>query len=132
MEIFCFVCVVIVSMATKRSRVSRALQPSTSNPQPTPDAPTFPKYKFYSEANAEIYLKLSSYHIMRERAFNCKDLGGYDELVATLQQRQWVRFNNLIQETNKSIGLEFYENDAHHDSNSYTSYVRSKYVDFSA
>lgn len=57
----------------------------------------------------EKYLKLVDYHIVREKAFACEDLGDFREMVEMLQQRYWVCFNNLIQETNKSIGLEFYE-----------------------
>lgn len=49
-----------------------------------------------------------------------------------LQQRQWVSFNDLIQKTNKTIGLEFYANAAFSDVGSYTSNVRGKQIDNSA
>ncbi|KAI5422063.1 hypothetical protein KIW84_045494 [Lathyrus oleraceus] len=52
------------------------------------------------------------YHIVRERAFDLNDLQGFGEVEELLQQRQWVSFNNLIHETNKSISLEFYVNAA--------------------
>lgn len=73
-----------------------------------------------------------NYRIVRENTFDCENLDGYEEFVDMLQQRKLVRLNNLIQHTNKSIGLEFYANDAHLDINKYKSYVRGKYVDFSA
>lgn len=53
------------------------------------------------------------------------------EVVEMMQQRQWVRFDSLFQETNKSNGLKFYANAAFSSENSYTSYVKGKYVDFS-
>lgn len=117
-----------IGHGSKKSRVS---QESTLTLQLAPYAHTFLNYKFPSEPNAEKYLKLVIYHLVKEMAFNCEDLGWYNDLVETLQQRQWVWFNNLIQETNKFIGLQFYANVAYLDANSYISYVRGKYVDFS-
>lgn len=107
-------------MDSKRGRITRG---SSSQVAPTPNAPTLPNLKFLSEVNEEKYLKLVDYHIMRERAFACKDLGGFGEVVEILQQRHCMSFNNLIQETNKTIGLEFYANAALSDVGTYTSYV---------
>lgn len=47
-----------------------------------------------------------------------------------MQQRKWVSFNNLIHDTNKIIGLEFYVNATFGASDSYTSYVPGKYIDY--
>lgn len=116
-------------MCPKRGRVEKC---SPSRATPTPSAPTFPNLKFLSEANVGKYLKFMDYHIMREISFACKDLRGFKEVVEMLQQRQWVCFNDLIQKTNKTIGLKFYENDDFSDVGSYTSYVQGKYIDYSA
>lgn len=89
-------------MEPKRKRASRA---STSTTQLTQEAPTFPNYKFLSEKNAKKYLKLLNYRIVRGNTFDCEILDGYEEFVYMLQQRKLVRLNNLIQHTNKSIGL---------------------------
>lgn len=51
---------------------------------PTPNTQTFPNLKFLLEANAEKYLKLVDYHIAMERAFTCKDLRGFGEVVEML------------------------------------------------
>lgn len=120
---------ITVIMEPKRKRASRA---STSTAQLAQEAPTFPNYKFLSENNAKKYLKLLNYRIVRENTFDCENLDGYEEFVDMLQQRKLVRLNNLIQHTNKCIRLEFYANDAYLDINKYKSYVRGKYVDFSA
>lgn len=48
-----------------------------------------------------------------------------------LQQRHQVSFNNLIQEGNKNISLEFYANVEFSKVGTYTSYVRGKYVNYS-
>lgn len=64
------------------------------------------------------------YHIVRERDFSWDDLRGFEEVVEMLQQWQWVSFNDLIQNTNKTIGLEFYANVAFSDVGSYTSYCK--------
>ncbi|KAL5068503.1 hypothetical protein RYX36_019390, partial [Vicia faba] len=84
----------------------------------------FPNLKFHTEANMEKYLKLVDYHVVREKAIDCTNLKGLLEIVELLQQRQWERLNNLLKETNNTIGLEFYENDTFLSNNSYTSYVR--------
>lgn len=68
---------------------------------------------------------------MKEKTFDLNDLRGFEEIGEHLQRTQWVSFNNLIHETNKSIGLEFYVNAAFGAVNSYTSYVRGKYIDHS-
>ncbi|KAI5419341.1 hypothetical protein KIW84_043487 [Lathyrus oleraceus] len=105
----------------KRGHVSKG---SSSRAAPTPSAPTFPNLKFLPVAHAEKFLKLLDYHVVKERAFHLYDLRGFEEIGEHLQQMQWVNFNNLIHETNKSIGLEFYANAAFGPSDSYTSYVR--------
>lgn len=60
---------------------------------------------------------------MREKAFDLNDWKGFGEVGEVLQQRQWVSFNNMIHEANKSINLEFYANVTFGEVNSYTSYV---------
>lgn len=97
----------------------------------TPSAPTFPNLKFLSEAHAANFLKLVDYHIEKERAFDLNDLWDFEEIREHLQKMQWVSFNNLIHETNKSIDLEFYAIVAFGPSDSYTSYVWGKYIDYS-
>lgn len=67
---------------------------------------------------------------MRERDFAYDNLKGFEEVVEMLQHRQWVSFNDLIQKTNKTIGLEFYAKANFSDVGSYTSYVRGKYIDY--
>lgn len=89
-------------MASKKGRVSRG---SSLKDFQTPNASTFPNLKFVSETHAEKYLKLVDYHIVRERVFDLSDLQGFGDVEELFQQRQWVSFNNLIHETNKSIGL---------------------------
>lgn len=118
----CYIVIIVVLgiMPSKRGRVSRG---SSSRAAPTPSNPTFPNLKFLSKAHAKKYLKLVDYHIMRERVFDLIYLQGFGEVEKLLQQRQWISFNNLIHETNKSINLEFYTNTTFGDVNSYTSYV---------
>lgn len=86
-------------MDSKRGRVARG---SSSRVSPTPNVPTFPNITFLSEAYAKKYFKLVDYHIVQKRAFACEDLRGFGEVVEILQQRYWVSFNNLIQESNKT------------------------------
>lgn len=70
-------------MGQKRGRVERG---SSSCATPAPNAPTFPNLKFLSETDVEKYLKFVDYHIVRERAFSCDDLRGFEEVVEMLQQ----------------------------------------------
>lgn len=123
-----FFIVVVGIMASKRLCVSRG---SSSGAALTLIAPTFPNLKLLSEAHAEKFLKIVDYHIVKEKAFDLIDLRGFEEIGEHLQRRQWVSFNNLIHETNKSIGLEFYANATFGAMNLYTSYVRGKYIDYS-
>ncbi|KAI5406273.1 hypothetical protein KIW84_052858 [Lathyrus oleraceus] len=115
-------------MASNRGRLTRG---SSSRAHPTPNIPTFPNFKFLSEAHAKKYLKLVDYNIVREKAFAIEDLQGFIEVLKVLQQRCWVSFNNLIREANKNIGLEFYANTTFGKESTYTSYVRGKYIDYS-
>ncbi|KAI5445144.1 hypothetical protein KIW84_013412 [Lathyrus oleraceus] len=115
-------------MDSKRGCMSRG---SSSRASPTPSALTFPNLKFLSEAHAEKFLKIVDYHIMKERTFDLNYLRGFEEIGEHLQRSQWVSFNNLIREKNKSIGLEFYANAAFGVVNSYTSYVPGKYIEYS-
>ncbi|KAL5073742.1 hypothetical protein RYX36_012726, partial [Vicia faba] len=112
----------IIVNIEERKRVPKG---STSNPPPTPSALIFPNLKICSKANAEKYLKLADYHISRERAFDCTNFQDFSEIVEMLQQRQWERFNNIIGEMNKTIGLDFYANETFLSNDSYTSYVRA-------
>lgn len=70
-------------MGPKRGGVERD---SSSRATPVPNALTFPKLKFISEANVKKYLKLVDYYIIRERDFACDDLRGFEEVVEMLQQ----------------------------------------------
>lgn len=88
-------------------------------------------HKFLSEVHPEKYLKMLDYHIMKERAFASEDVQGFKEVIEMLQQRWWVSFNNLIRETNKIIGLEFYTNADFGAHGTYQSYVWGKYIDYS-
>ncbi|CAL5200597.1 unnamed protein product [Lathyrus oleraceus] len=112
-------------MASKRGCVLRG---SSSKAAQMPNTLTFPNLKFLSEAHAKKYLKLVDYHIVREKAFTLEDLQGFGEIGEALQQRHWVSFNNLIHDTNKTTGLEFYVNAAFGEVNSYTSYMRGEEV----
>ncbi|KAI5396135.1 hypothetical protein KIW84_062369 [Lathyrus oleraceus] len=94
-------------MASKRGRLTRG---SSSRAAPNPNAPTFPDLKFISKSHAEKYLKLVDYHIVKERVFALDDLQGFGEVGEDVQQRRLASFNNLIHETNKNIGMEFYAN----------------------
>lgn len=40
-----------------------------------------------------------------------EEFEGYEEFIIMLEERG-VRFNSMIKETNKSIGVELYDNDA--------------------
>lgn len=115
-----FLCVLVCIIASKRGRVTSV---SLSRDFPEPNAPNFPNLKFLSEANVEKYLNLVGYNIVREITFVCEDLRGFREMVEMLQQWHLVIFNNLIQETNKTIGLEFYTNEDFGYVGTCTSYV---------
>lgn len=64
--------------------------------------------------------------MVKESAFDLEGLVGFENVVEMVQQRHWIRFNNLIQETNQSIALEFYANTAFQSSYYFTSYVQGK------
>lgn len=42
----------------------------------------------------------------------------------------WVKLNDLIQETNHTTGFEFYANAYQHGMNDYTSYVIGNYINY--
>lgn len=63
-------------MALKRGKLTRG---SSSSAAPTPNVPTFPNLKFLFEAHTEKYLKLVDYQIVRERAFTCDNLQGFEK-----------------------------------------------------
>lgn len=66
-----------------------------------------------------------------EREFTCENIQGFGAAVKIFQQRNWVSFKKFIRETNKSIGLTVYENEAFSEMGTYTSYVQGKYVGYS-
>lgn len=121
--------VVVTSiMASKRERVSRG---SSSRVAPTPITPTFPNLKFLFEAHVYFFSNIVDYHIVKERLFDLSDfLRDFEKIGENLNQRKWVSFNNLIHETNNTIGLEFDANVAFGDLNSYIAYVRGRYIDY--
>lgn len=123
-----FFVVITGILDSKRGRVTRG---SSSCAAPAPNAPNFQNLKFLYEANAEKYLKLVDYHIVRYMEFTFEDLRGFEEVVEILQQWHWVSSNYLIQETNKTTSLDFYANEDFSDVGTYISYVRGKYIDYS-
>lgn len=65
-------------MGPKRGKVIRGF---SSHATPALNASTFPNLKFISETNVEKYLKMVGYHSVRERAFACDDLRGFEKVV---------------------------------------------------
>lgn len=107
-------------MRLKISYVSRA---TTSSAPPTQDTLIFPNYQLLSQVNAEKCLKVVNHKVVHERVFDCKYLVGYEELVEILEYKGWMKFNNLIQKTNKSIGLNFFTYVGYYPLNEFMSYV---------
>lgn len=95
-------------MAPKIRITSQAL---TSSTPPTQDTPSFPNYRFFTEAHTKIYIKVKYYKLISERVFDVEEPEVYEEFIIMLEERG-VRFNSMIKETNKYIGLELYANDA--------------------
>lgn len=104
-------------IAPKKSRLSQAF---TSCAPPPQDAALFPNYLFSSQANVENYLKIKDFKVV-------KILEGFEELCIMLEERGWMRLNSMINETNQSIGSEFYANVVMHPFKDYTCYVQGKY-----
>lgn len=69
--------------------------------------------------------------VVREHAFDIKHLTSYEELSNMLEKRMWTRLNSLVKEINQSIRFNFYANAANQASDSYSSYVRGKIIDYS-
>lgn len=55
---------------------------------------------------------------------------GYEELVEILEYKGRMKFNNLIQNTNKSIGLNFFTHVGYYPLNEFMSYVWGKHIDY--
>lgn len=101
---------------------------SSSNP-PAPNAQAFLTYLFSTEKHREKRNRVINYNVVKERDFEVDNLEGYDDFVVVLERSGWSRLNCVIQETNQSIGLDYYANVAHRQFKDYTSYVRGKSID---
>lgn len=96
------------------------------------EAPIFPTFCFFTEAHAEKYLMVKNFDVVKDKDFDVENLEGYKELSLMLEERGYMTLNNIIKETNKSIGLEFY---AHVDLRmfkGYTSYVQGMSIDYNS
>lgn len=69
---------------------------------------------------------------MNERYFDVESLEGYEELISVLEEKGWMMLNNLIKETNKFIGLEFFTNVILRMFKNHISYVWGQSIDYNA
>lgn len=90
-----------------------------------------PNHTFLSQAHIDRHLKVKNYKVVIEKDFNFLNMKGYKLLEYMLEERRWIKLNNLIQEKKKSISLEFHANAFNKELHSYKSYVQGKYIDYS-
>ncbi|KAI5431551.1 hypothetical protein KIW84_035657 [Lathyrus oleraceus] len=96
----------------------------------TQDSPTFPNYQFFTEAHVVKYPKVKDFKMASQRASNVENSEGCEELITMVEVRFWSSLNSMMNETNKSIGLEFYANVALCQYKDYTSYVQGKSINY--
>lgn len=111
-------------------KCSRTSAPSTSSAQQNQSAIIHPTHKFMFEVHGTRFLPMKNFNVIQERSFNPNSFYEYPKFMDKLVARNWFKLNNLIQETNLTIGLEFFVDAFNHGMNDYTSYVRGKYIDY--
>lgn len=95
------------------------------------EIPQPPSYrKFLTQENEARFQHIVGIRFHGERGFNIEKLQGHPEILQQLQNRGWLRLNELIKDSIATIALEFYANA--YGRNDYTSYVRGKMIDYSA
>ncbi|WJX78057.1 hypothetical protein P8452_61315 [Trifolium repens] len=111
-------------MAPKRRKETVSSFVRGEIPQPSPYR------KFLTQENEARFQHIVGIRFHGERGFNIDKLQGHPEILQQLQNRGWLRLNELIKDSNATIALEFYANT--YGRNDYTSYVRGKMIDYSA